>query len=78
MVRILMQFICTFTLFTMKPLKAGLAIPLSLLVAPAPLPSTGHSFYPLPSRETMLCTCSKSDSCPRLEPQSFPARREPE
>ena len=45
MVRILMQFICTFPLFTMKPLKAGLAIPLSLLVAPAPLPSTGSDTW---------------------------------
>ena len=43
MVRVLMSFICTFPPFVMKLLKADLAIPVSLLVAPTPLPSTGLS-----------------------------------
>ena len=42
-VRVLMSFICTFPPFAMKLLKADLAIPVSLLLGPPPLPSTGLS-----------------------------------
>ena len=56
MVRVLMSFICTFPPFVMKLLKADLAIPASLLVAPTPCHPQGFHF-PLPCRERMLRTC---------------------